>query len=52
MEEKQKARKKNEEMGGGVGIRFPFHIVSLEQSLKPQSALALDKEAGFNKYVD
>lgn len=33
-------------------IRFPFHVGSLEWSLKPQSVLALDKEAGFNKYVD
>ena len=44
--EKKKKKKKKREIG------FPFHIGSLEWSLKPQSALALDKEAGFNKYVD
>lgn len=42
---KRKSEKKRE-------IGFPFRIGSLEWSLKPQSALALDKEAGFNKYVD
>lgn len=43
--EKRQSEKKRE-------IRFPFHVGSLEWSLKPQSVLALDKEAGFNKYVD
>lgn len=43
-------RKRKSERGREIG--FPFHIGSLEWSLKPQSALALDKKAGFNKYVD
>lgn len=46
--EKRKSEKEREERE----IGFPSHIGSLEWSLKPQSVLALDKEAGFNKYVD
>lgn len=48
----RKTEKKESEKEKGGGIGFPFHIGSLEWSLKPQSVLALDKEAGFNKYVD
>lgn len=47
-ESSEKAREKGER--GKIG--FPFHIGSLEWSLKPQCVLALDKEARSNKYVD